>query len=275
MTTPGQKADHPIKHDDIIRLIENKYSRYIREIIDTISEIPNKNGDCEIGDNAWEDWRREQRAKSGVAPSGTSDSVRDACVNLIEKLPDDELALLWTMTHDYEYVTRLEVGWPYGEPMQSSVVKEIYDRIQVIAAAVPVSLHSFIMACLDDWNKDRLAEQAAWNEERLEEQAEMDEDDWNEDQLENPHGMKSAAKVTKTIWDADETGGLCFLEDNANTLTIADYLKFVAIDFFGGHQWHEMEDYINRLTPSEREMINLCEFIEIFYGVLCGGGPPD
>jgi len=112
-----------------------------------------------------------------------------------------------------------------------------------------VFLHTFIMNLVDDWNRDR-----------------ADSPD---------EKIPSAAEVTRTIWDAEETDRGACLNDDANSLTIADVLEAEAKEHFGGHQWQEMEDYINRLTPMEREMINLREFTEIFYAVLRGFGTPE
>ncbi len=285
MSTPERKTNIHIKHDDIVRIIEDKYDRYIREIIDNIRAMPSKSKSCEfeddddawaIDDNAWEDWRSEQRSKSSDTPESAANIARDECAKNIRKLPDDELALLWTMTHEYDNVTRLDGYWTYGEPMRSSVAEELYTRIQAIAAAPRVPLHSFIMNLVDDWNKSRDEENAeidAWNEERREERVAGDA--WANERFEDPDRIPSAVEVTKTVWDAEETGGNCVLRNDANTLTIADVLEIQAIEYFGGQGWQDMEDYINRLTPSERKMMNLSEFIEIFYDVLRGFGTPE
>lgn len=110
-----------------------------------------------------------------------------------------------------------------------------------------VDLHAFIIRLVDDWNRDR---------------------------AEDPGTMRSAVRVTKTIWAAEETTS-AFLNDDANSLTIADVLKHQAIEFFGGHQWREMEEYINRLPQQQREQMNLQEFTAIFYDVLRDFGTPD
>ena len=111
-----------------------------------------------------------------------------------------------------------------------------------------VKLHSFIMQLVDDWNRDR---------------------------AEDPEAMPSAARVTKMIWNAEETGQMASVRNSANSLTIADVLEVQAKEYFGGHHWQEMEDYINRISPAERQQMNLQEFVEIFYDVLCGCGTPD
>ena len=285
MSTPERKTNIHIKHDDIVRIIEDKYDRYIREIIDNIRAMPSKSKSCEfeddddawaIDDNAWEDWRSEQRSKSSDTPESAANIARDECAKNIRKLPDDELALLWTMTHEYDNVTRLEGYWTYGEPMRSSVTQELYRRIQEIAAEPPISLHSFILTLVYSWNEDRLKEQAECDEtdEEPVEESVNRMDDRDNNWFDDRHRMPSAAAVTRTIWDADETGGWWCLGEDDNPSTIADVLEFVGKDCFGGWQWQEMENYINRLTPYERRMMNLSEFIEIFYGVLLGDGPP-
>lgn len=110
-----------------------------------------------------------------------------------------------------------------------------------------IKLHRFIMQLVDAWNRDR---------------------------QEDPEDMPTAVAVTKTIWAAEETVP-SDLSDNANALRIADILEVQAKEFFGGHQWSEMEDYINRLTPDERALMNLEEFTGIFYDVLRDFGTPD
>src|SRR5207245_935549 len=93
-------------------------------------------------------------------------------------------------------------------------------------------------------------------------------DAWNSDRQEDPEGIPTAAEVTRTIWDAEETGRGACLSSDANALTIADVLEVEAKEHFGGRRWKEMEDYINRLTPGELQQINLQEFTGIFYDVL-------
>ncbi len=90
--------------------------------------------------------------------------------------------------------------------------------------SAPIRLHSFIMQVVDAWNKDR---------------------------ADDPKAMPSAARVTKTIWDAEETSRMASVRDSANSLTIADVLEAQAKEYFGGHHWQEMEDYINRLSPED------------------------
>lgn len=114
-------------------------------------------------------------------------------------------------------------------------------------SANEIKLHSFIMRLVNQWNRDR----------------EQDSD-----------GVPTAAEVTRTIWDAEETIG-ADVSNNANSFTIADVLEVQAKEFFGGQHWDEMEDYINRLTPAERDEINLPEFTGIFYDVLRDFGTPD
>jgi hypothetical protein len=97
---------------------------------------------------------------------------------------------------------------------------------------------------------------------------------WNRDREQDSDGVPTAAEVTRTIWNAEETIG-ANVSNNANSLTIADVLEVQAKEFFGGQRWDEMEEYINRLTPAERDEINLPEFTGIFYNVLRDFGTPD
>ena len=111
-----------------------------------------------------------------------------------------------------------------------------------------VQLHYFIMKLVDQWNRDR------------------DQD---------PQGIPTAAEVTKTIWAAEEVNCMFEVNEKSNALTIADAIETAGVECFGGQQWTEMEDYINRLSPEEREQINLQEFTGIFYDVLRDFGSPD
>ena len=100
-------------------------------------------------------------------------------------------------------------------------------------------------------------------------------EDWNRERAQNPEGVPSAAEVTRTIWDAEETNRLAVVSDSANSLTLADLLQEQAIEYFGGHQWREMENYINHLSHKQRHEMNLREFVGIFYDVLRDFGAPD
>jgi hypothetical protein len=111
-----------------------------------------------------------------------------------------------------------------------------------------IQLHSFIMKLVEDWNRNR---------------------------AQNPEGVPSATEVTRTIWDAEETNRLAVVPDSANSLTLADLLKEQAIEYSGGHQWREMEDYINHLSRKHRDEMNLREFVGIFNDVLRDFGVPD
>lgn len=114
--------------------------------------------------------------------------------------------------------------------------------------ATRIQLHSFIMNLVEGWNRDR---------------------------AQNPEGVPSATEVTRTIWDAEETNRLAVVSDSANSLTLADLLKEQAIEYFGDHQWREMEDYINHLSRKQRHEMNLREFVGIFHAVLRDFGAPD
>ena len=101
-------------------------------------------------------------------------------------------------------------------------------------------------------------------------------EDWNRGRTQHPNDTPSATEVTRPIWDAEETGGTAYFpNDNASPLHLADLLKSVSKDYFGGHQWREMEDYINRLTPKERRNLTLDEFVGTFYNALRDFGTPD
>ena len=132
--------------------------------------------------------------------------------------------------------------------MQRVVANELILRLRHFAVFPRVALHSFIMDLVDAWNSDR-----------------------NED----PDEMPSAASVTRTVWEAAETNLMFIVPEDAGALTIADVLETAGKDCFGGHRWNDMEDYINRLTPRQRQQINLQEFTEILYDVLRDFGTPE
>jgi|GEM_PF-3383892 len=115
--------------------------------------------------------------------------------------------------------------------------------------ATRIQLHPFIVHLIEDWNRGRAL---------------------------HPSDTPSAAEVTRLIWDSEETGGTAYFpDDNANPLHLADLLKAISKDYFGGHQWRAMEDYINRLTAKERRTLTLDEFVGTFYNVLRDFGAPD
>jgi len=116
-----------------------------------------------------------------------------------------------------------------------------------LESAKGIKLHSFIMKLVEQWNQDG---------------------------GEDADGMPTAAEVTRTIWNAEETIG-ADVPKNANSFTIANVLEAQAKEYFGSARWEEMEHYINRLMPREREGINLQDFTDIFYDVLRDFGAPD
>lgn len=112
-----------------------------------------------------------------------------------------------------------------------------------------VNLHSYIVRLAEDWEKARTL---------------------------GPENQPTATEVTRLIWDAEETGGTAYFPDaNASPLHLADLLRSISKNYFGGHQWSAMEDYINRLTSKERRNMQLDEFAGIFYDILRDHGEPD
>lgn len=125
---------------DLSSIIEVKFDRYVRRIINRIKRLPKEcrlSGDDSPLRNVWEEWISQMQGEHSLAFGVYEETIRLICRGVAESLPREEQGLLWMWTDDY-------LGWegndiPYGDPVIEALEDELYRRVCTAACNVELT----------------------------------------------------------------------------------------------------------------------------------------
>jgi hypothetical protein len=154
-TSPGGLRGEPaeMNKSDLYPIIEAKFDRYVRRIINRIKRLPKEcrlSGDDFPLRNVWEEWIAQMQGEHSFAFDVYEETIRLICRSIAESLPREEQGLLWMGTDDY-------LDWegndlPYGDPVIEALEDELYKRVCTAACNVELTprLEQYIFGTGED-----------------------------------------------------------------------------------------------------------------------------
>lgn len=121
----------------VIKIVQDKYERYINTIITISKESPAVYSDGSVSDNSiWKELTYEQRDITGhdaefsdIILGDIEDVILKVIINLLRELPKDEIELMWRQSqHFFEINNDEPISY---DTMLKGVQKELYNRILV------------------------------------------------------------------------------------------------------------------------------------------------
>jgi len=138
---------------DLSSIIEAKFDRYARHIINRIKRLPKEcrlSGDDSPLKSVWEEWIAQVQGEHFFSFDVYEETIRLICRGVVESLPREEQGLLWMWTDDYWDWKGNDI--PYGDPVLKSLEDELYRRVCTAACNVELTprMERFIFGGGDD-----------------------------------------------------------------------------------------------------------------------------
>lgn len=123
---------------NILRIIDAKYDRYAREVVNDIKGMPEevRLSPPDLGlQSFWEEYVVQVRGEESIDYDMYVETIREVCKSLMETLPGDEQMLLWCYTDEYDEEDEVALG----SHLVEAVGEELFTRVTHLAGAESLS----------------------------------------------------------------------------------------------------------------------------------------
>ena len=139
-----------------INFYRAKLKRYANEVIDGLKELGRDDGMMSPADsglnNFWEEWLVQVHGEQSMFYEVYEDLVRSFVTAVIEKLPEDEVGLIWLRSEaSCEYLDNLEDDTDIEKPslfdMRNGAEEQLFDMVLEIASEMelPANVDEYLL----------------------------------------------------------------------------------------------------------------------------------
>jgi len=125
-----------MRKDEIRKIVRKKYTAYRDQVVARIKELPPEcclSGDDSGLEDVWEEFKCQVQREESYAFDAYVSTIEALCEDVLGKLPDHELELLWIDCDGY-FDHDEDDGPPDHGEMVEGVARELYQKVTELAS---------------------------------------------------------------------------------------------------------------------------------------------